>query len=142
MDATGKSVGESRRPAVGRTVSSNWTLAMRLSKKSDTPARGGVQGLQQSWVGWWREFFALGTQPDPIPLGFRVAPGDPAAQRDFRREQAAEEAEQRGKRKSKAGYDTLAKRLDGALQALPQFSGDARTNSQTNHAQLRSLIRA
>ncbi len=76
---------------------------MGLAKKSDIPACGRVRRGGKSCERGREEFFTLRAGFPAVAFEFRIASRDPAAERDFRGEQAAEKANQRKKREGEAG---------------------------------------
>jgi hypothetical protein len=95
MDTAGKSVGESRSATDWRASSKNWTFALGLGKKLDTPACRGVRQGSRCARNRGKKWFALRCRFTATALRFRIASRDPAAQRDFRCKQAAEKGKQR-----------------------------------------------
>jgi hypothetical protein len=142
MNAAEVSVSAFPRPPARRARSSNWTLNGGLAKNFDTPPGGSIQGAVLSAKWGLEELLAPGLGIFPAARGLGIAPGNPAADRDFRREQAAQENGGRGKHQVEAGGNVVAKPLGLEVQEPKSCCDDARTVFPTCHGILRSLFRA
>ena len=140
VDATGAADNALARAPGGRPSSINWTQTVGPAKKFDTT--GGIQ-RSSVWLFDGRgeeQCFTMQDGSFAMAGGFGVASRNPAADGDFRRKQATEQADGGGNGVVNASGDAAAKPPDfQALKNCHEFTG---TTLQSCHGDFRSLIRA